>query len=116
MVQAIAEGIKRAGSDDPKAIAKALEDGKPVETVMGPVHFDSKGGGLDPSYDINVWSADRRFALTPPAEHPLYAVSLTKASMSASKAFGVSHCGVCPASGIICTARRHRVGIATESK
>jgi branched-chain amino acid transport system substrate-binding protein len=100
----------------PKAIAKVLEDGKPVETVMGPVHFDSKGGVLDPSYDINVWSADRRFALTPPAEHPLYAVSLTKASMSASKAFGVSHCGVCPASGIICTARRHRVGIATESK
>ena len=57
VVQAIAEGIKRAGSDDPKAIAKALEDGKPVETVMGPVRFDSKGDVLDPSYDINVWSA-----------------------------------------------------------
>ena len=36
VVQAIADGIKRAGSDDPKAIAKALEHGKPVETVMGP--------------------------------------------------------------------------------
>jgi hypothetical protein len=35
VIQAIADGIKRAGSDDPKAIAKALEDGKPVETVMG---------------------------------------------------------------------------------
>ena len=50
MIQAIAKGIKRAGSDDPKAIAKALEDGKPVETVMGPVRFDSKGDVLDPSY------------------------------------------------------------------
>jgi hypothetical protein len=39
-----------------------------------------------------------------------------KASMSASKIFGVSHWGVCPASGIIYTAQRQRVGIATESK
>ena len=62
VVQAIAEGIKRAGSDDPKAIAKALEDGKPVETVMGPVRFDSKGDVLDPSYDINVWSAAGKYA------------------------------------------------------
>jgi branched-chain amino acid transport system substrate-binding protein len=59
VVQAIAEGIKRAGSDDPKAIAKALEDGKPVETVMGPVRFDQKGDILDPSYDINQWSAGK---------------------------------------------------------
>jgi branched-chain amino acid transport system substrate-binding protein len=59
VIQAIAEGIKRAGSDDPKAIAKALEDGKPVETVMGPVRFDKKGDVLDPSYDINVWSAGK---------------------------------------------------------
>jgi branched-chain amino acid transport system substrate-binding protein len=62
VVQAIAEGIKRAGSDDPKAIAKALEDGKPIETVMGPVRFDSKGDVLDPSYDINVWSAAGKYA------------------------------------------------------
>ena len=34
--------------------------------------------------------------------------------MSALKASGISHCGMCPASGILCTARRHRVGIATE--
>ncbi len=57
VVQAIAEGIKRASSDDPKAIVKALEDGKSVETVMGPVRFDSKGDILDPRYDINIWSA-----------------------------------------------------------
>jgi branched-chain amino acid transport system substrate-binding protein len=59
VVQAIAEGIKRAGSDDPKAIAKALEDGKPVETVMGPVRFDNKGDVRDPSYDINQWTAGK---------------------------------------------------------
>jgi branched-chain amino acid transport system substrate-binding protein len=59
VIQAIAEGIKRAGQGDRRAIAKALEDGKPVETVMGPVRFDKKGDVLDPSYDINVWSAGK---------------------------------------------------------
>jgi branched-chain amino acid transport system substrate-binding protein len=59
VVQAIAEGIKRAGSDDPKAVAKALEDGKPVETVMGPVRFDDKGDIRDPRYDINMWTAGK---------------------------------------------------------
>ena len=59
VVQAIAEGIKRAGSDDPKAVAKALENGQPVETVMGPVRFNSKGDILDPRYDINKWSAGK---------------------------------------------------------
>ena len=55
VIQAIADGIKRAGADDPKAVAKALEDGKPIETVMGPVRFDSKGDIKDPRYDINLW-------------------------------------------------------------
>ena len=54
-VNAIADGIKKAGSDDPKAVAKALEDGQPVETVMGPVKLDSKGDIKDPRYDINEW-------------------------------------------------------------
>jgi branched-chain amino acid transport system substrate-binding protein len=55
VVQAIADGIKKAGSDDPKAVAKALESGEAVETVTGPVKFDSKGDIRDPRYDINVW-------------------------------------------------------------
>ena len=55
VVQAIADGIKKADSDDPKAVAKALEDGQPVDTVMGPVKFDAKGDIKDPRYDINVW-------------------------------------------------------------
>jgi branched-chain amino acid transport system substrate-binding protein len=55
VVQAIADGIKKAGSDDPKAVARSLESGQPVETVMGPVKFDDKGDIKDPSYDINMW-------------------------------------------------------------
>jgi branched-chain amino acid transport system substrate-binding protein len=55
VVQAIAEGIKKAGSEDPKAVAKALQSGDAVQTVMGPVRFDSKGDIKDPTYDINVW-------------------------------------------------------------
>jgi branched-chain amino acid transport system substrate-binding protein len=59
VVQTIAEGIKRAGSDDPKAVAKALESGQPVEVVMGSVKFDGKGDIKDPSYDINMWTAGK---------------------------------------------------------
>jgi branched-chain amino acid transport system substrate-binding protein len=59
VIQAIAEGIRRAGSDDPAKVAKALEDGKPVDSVIGPVRFDGKGDILDPRYDINVWSAGK---------------------------------------------------------
>ena len=55
VVQAIADGIKRAGSDEPAKVAKALENGEAVETVMGPVKFDGKGDIKDPTYDINMW-------------------------------------------------------------
>ncbi len=46
---------RKAGSDDPKAVARALESGEAVETVMGPVKFDGKGDIKDPRYDINQW-------------------------------------------------------------
>src|SRR6516225_9184524 len=59
VVQAIADGIKRAGSDEPKKVAKALESGEPIETVMGPVRLDNKGDVRDPSYDINQWTAGK---------------------------------------------------------
>jgi branched-chain amino acid transport system substrate-binding protein len=59
VVQAIAEGIKRAGSDDPVKVAKALENGQAVETVLGSIKFDSKGDIQDPRYDINLWSAGK---------------------------------------------------------
>jgi branched-chain amino acid transport system substrate-binding protein len=55
VVQAIADGVRMAGADDPKKVAKALKNGQPVETVMGPVKFDGKGDIKDPTYDINKW-------------------------------------------------------------
>ncbi len=55
VVQAIAEGIKRAGSDDPVKVAKALENGQPVDTLLGPIVFDAKGDVKDPHFDINKW-------------------------------------------------------------
>jgi branched-chain amino acid transport system substrate-binding protein len=59
VVQAIAEGIKRAGSDDPAKVAKALENGQAVETVLGSIKFDGKGDIQDPRYDINQWTAGK---------------------------------------------------------
>jgi branched-chain amino acid transport system substrate-binding protein len=55
VVQAIVEGIKRAGSDDPSDVAAALKNGQPVDTVLGPIVFDEKGDIKDPKYDINQW-------------------------------------------------------------
>ena len=55
VVQAITEGIKRAGADDPLKVAQALESGQPVETVLGPIVFDAKGDVKDPHFDINRW-------------------------------------------------------------
>jgi branched-chain amino acid transport system substrate-binding protein len=100
VVQAIPEGIKRSGSDDPAKIAAALEDGKPIDTVVGPVRLDSKGDILDPRYDINMWSAGkyadravagRAAAIAPRSRGPLG----DERSMRASKTAGVSHwaCG-----------------------
>jgi branched-chain amino acid transport system substrate-binding protein len=58
VVQAIAEGVKRAGADDPIKVAKAL-NGEPVPTVLGDVKFDAKGDIKDPRYDINQWHAGK---------------------------------------------------------
>jgi branched-chain amino acid transport system substrate-binding protein len=55
-IQAIAQGINRAGGDDPSKVAAALKDGKPIDTVVGQVVFDEKGDLKDASYDINQWS------------------------------------------------------------
>lgn len=55
VVQAIAQGVERAGSDDPAAVAAALKDGKPVSTVVGDIIFDEKGDIKDAKYDINQW-------------------------------------------------------------
>ncbi|MBV8564203.1 MAG: ABC transporter substrate-binding protein [Methylobacteriaceae bacterium] len=59
VVQALAEGYKRAGKLDGPAIAKALRAGGPVETVLGPVEFDEKGDLKNNAYDINIWHAGK---------------------------------------------------------
>jgi branched-chain amino acid transport system substrate-binding protein len=55
VIQAFAEGIARAGTDDPVKVAEALKNGKPFDTVIGPITFDAKGDILNATYDINVW-------------------------------------------------------------
>jgi branched-chain amino acid transport system substrate-binding protein len=64
VVQAIAEGVRRVGSEDPKKIAKSLEGGEPVQTVLGAVSFDAKGDVKDPHYDINQWHAGKYTAIS----------------------------------------------------
>ena len=61
VVQAIADGVKKAGSDDPKAVAKALKSGDKFDTVLGPVALDAKGDLKNPSFDMNKWS-DGKYA------------------------------------------------------
>jgi branched-chain amino acid transport system substrate-binding protein len=55
VIQAFAQGIERAGSDDPAAVAAALKNGEPINTVIGPIAFDEKGDIKNAAYDINVW-------------------------------------------------------------
>lgn len=55
VIQAFAQGIERAGSDDPTKVAEALKNGEPINTVVGPVTFDEKGDMKNASYDINQW-------------------------------------------------------------
>lgn len=56
VIQAFAQGIERAGSDDPTKVAEALKNGQPIDTVVGTVTFDEKGDLKNASYDINRWS------------------------------------------------------------
>ena len=58
-VQALAEGVRRAGKIDGGAVAQALRTGDPVSTVFGPVTFDAKGDAEGMTYEMNVWHAGR---------------------------------------------------------
>ena len=55
VIESFAQGIERAGSDDPVKVAALLKDGTPVNTVIGPIVFDEKGDIKDAKYDINIW-------------------------------------------------------------
>jgi branched-chain amino acid transport system substrate-binding protein len=59
-VQALAEGVRRAGRVDGAAVAHALRTGDPVATVFGPVTFDAKGDAGGMAYEMNIWHAGRR--------------------------------------------------------
>ncbi len=65
VVQAIADGVEKAGSDDPKAVAKALKSGEPFETVLGPIALDAKGDMKRPQFDLNKWSDGKYAAISP---------------------------------------------------
>jgi len=56
VIQAFAQGIEKAGSDDPAKVAEVLKDCTAISTVVGPVTFDAKGDLKDAKYDINRWS------------------------------------------------------------
>jgi branched-chain amino acid transport system substrate-binding protein len=58
-VQALAEGVRRAGKVDGMAVAHALRTGGPVSTVFGPVAFDAKGDAQGMTYEMNVWRDGR---------------------------------------------------------
>jgi branched-chain amino acid transport system substrate-binding protein len=55
VIQAFAQGIERAGSEDPGKVAEALKNGEAIHTVVGDVIFDEKGDMKNASYDINQW-------------------------------------------------------------
>ena len=65
VVQTIAEGVKRTGSDDPKKVAAALKSSAPVETIVGPVRFDEKGDVIEPRFDLNQWRAGKYAPIAP---------------------------------------------------
>jgi branched-chain amino acid transport system substrate-binding protein len=58
-VQALAEGVRRAGTTDGAAVAHALRSRNPVDTIFGPVTFDAKGDVEGMTYEINVWRNGR---------------------------------------------------------
>ena len=54
-IQALAEGVRRAGSTDGRKVTEALRVGAPIATVLGPLSFDEKGDAKGITYDIDVW-------------------------------------------------------------
>ena len=64
VIQAFAQGIERAGTDDPMKVAEALKNGQPIQTVVGEVTFDEKGDLKNAAYDINQWH-DGKYAPIP---------------------------------------------------
>ena len=54
-LQVIAEAAKKAGSNDPEAVAAALKEKGPYTTVIGELGFDAKGDISRPDYVMYEW-------------------------------------------------------------
>jgi branched-chain amino acid transport system substrate-binding protein len=54
-VQTWADGVKKAGSTDPKKVAAALHGGLTSQTVLGPITLDKKGDITTADYVLYVW-------------------------------------------------------------
>ncbi|MBC8129551.1 MAG: branched-chain amino acid ABC transporter substrate-binding protein [Rhizobiaceae bacterium] len=63
-MQVIAEGVKRAGSVDPQAVAAKLNEGEPVETVIGSLAYNGKGDRKDADYTMYVWKPNAEGKIT----------------------------------------------------
>lgn len=63
-LEVIVAAIARAGSLKTDAMAKALRDGRPVDTVAGPIAFDHKGDVKDAQFVMFAWSNGRYKAIT----------------------------------------------------
>jgi branched-chain amino acid transport system substrate-binding protein len=55
IVQTLAEGVRRARSQDADLVTKAIRSA-PVDTVVGPISFDAKGDNAAPGYVIYGFS------------------------------------------------------------
>ena len=55
-VQVLAKAMAETGSSDGKALADWLHQGKPVDTVVGPIAYDRKGDLTRPDYVIYAWT------------------------------------------------------------
>ena len=54
-VQVIAKAMAETGSSDGKKLADWLHQGKPVQTVVGPIGYDKKGDITKPDYVMYQW-------------------------------------------------------------
>jgi branched-chain amino acid transport system substrate-binding protein len=57
-VQAIQQGMEKAKSTDPTAVAKALHEQGPYKTVVGDLSFDAKGDVTRADYVVYQWKKD----------------------------------------------------------
>ncbi len=53
-IQVWADGVKKAGTTDPKKVSAALHDLK-IDTVLGPISYDKKGDITTADYVLYVW-------------------------------------------------------------